>query len=247
MTTHKKHLYYLDELSGYKISDGYPDVRNWQVKDIDDRVIGKVNNLMVNAETERVVYLDVEVDESIIDAKHDPYARSNNGEIHKFVNKDGENHIIVPIGLVDFNEDSDYVYTDVIDHRTFAETKRYRKGDTIERDYEVHVMDSYGRRTRSMYDKDESTYDRNYDSMPSEARIREIVRHEIHRYHESSNSMNGNNGLSYRNRYNGDDVEDAVIISDEELDRKRRNNDIYDDDRFYERREFDDSRFKKSN
>jgi len=154
MAEHNKHLYYINELSDYKISDGYPDVRGWDVKDVDNRVIGKVDNLLVNKDAERVVYLDVEVDKSIIDSKYDPYGRPSQGDLREFVNKDGENHIIIPIGLVDVNQDSNYIYTDVIDHRTFAETKRYRKGDEINRNYENQVLGSYERRQKLYKDAD---------------------------------------------------------------------------------------------
>lgn len=249
----------MTELSDYKISDGFPDVRGWAVKDIDDRVIGKVDNLLVNVDSQRVVYIDVEVDKTVIDANHDPYGRPRHMEVREFVNKDGDNHIIIPIGLVDFNEDSNYVYTDVIDHKTFAETKRIRKGDVIGRDYEVQVMDSYGRRIdNDRYDRDD--YDKSdrfnrvdneidgrnevYDDVPNEAKIREIIRDEIYKYHNRQRTVKDNVHVGDNDYVH--DVDDAVIITDEELDRKRRNNDVYDDDYFYDRRAFDDSRFRKS-
>lgn len=165
-----KHLYYLNELSDYKIASEDPDVRGWQVKDADNRVIGKVDNLLVNKSTERVVYLDVEVDSSIIEANHDPYGTPSDAEVHEFINKDGENHIIIPVGLVSINEDPDYVYTDRINHQTFAETKRIQPGSQINREYEVVVLESYGR-NRNDYDRKrdgdrhiaDSDYDRNRD------------------------------------------------------------------------------------
>lgn len=233
----------MNELSDYKISDGYPDIRGWDVKDFDNRVIGKVDNLLVNVDAQRVVYLDVEVDKTIIDAKHDPYGRPSHLEVREFVNKEGENHIIVPIGLVDLNTDSDYVYTDIIDHRTFSETKRYRKGDNVDREYEVQVLDSYSRRTRARNNTDDViSEDRiTHDDIPSESRIREIVREEIREFHKV------NDTTEYSDTRYSDDVDDAVILTDEELEleRKRRNNDVYDDDSFYERSEFDDKQFKK--
>lgn len=230
MSQVEKHLYNFDELNDYKISEGYPDVRGWAVKDIDNRVIGKVDSLLVNKDAERVVYLDVDVDKSIIDAKHDPYGRPSHLEVREFVNKDGDNHIIIPIGLVDLNTDSNYVYTDVLDHRTFAETKRYRKGDVVDRAYEVQVLDSYGRKTKSRPIKQTVTADNdlNYGAIPNENRIRAIVREEINSYHNTTDS--------YSSRLTDEELE---------LERRRRNQDPYDDDRFYERREFDDDRFKK--
>lgn len=239
MTDQKKHLYYINELSDYKISDGYPDVRGWDVKDIDNRVIGKVDNLLVNKEAERVVYLDIEVDKSIIDAKYDPYGRPTHTEVREFVNKEGENHIIIPIGLVDLNEDSNYVYTDIIDHRTFAETKRYRKGDTINRGYEQQVLGSYERRQKQGDDHDKS------DVFHDEKRLREIIRDEIRKYHHDTDK-----GATYSTSeayHQSQGVDDEPKMSDEDMAlRKRQENDeVYDDDNFYERREFDDKHFKK--
>ncbi|MCB7480005.1 PRC-barrel domain-containing protein [Christiangramia sediminis] len=146
MSTKEKHLYYLNELKDYKVNHKDQDIRGWMVKDLDNRIIGKVDNLLVNKELGKVVYVDVEVDQSIIDTNHDPYSSNPNSEIKEFLNKDGENHIIIPIGLIDLNLDDKYVYTQSINYQTFAETKRYRSGNTISRDYEQHVLGSYERR-----------------------------------------------------------------------------------------------------
>jgi len=145
MKNENKHLYYLEELSGYKVDSHYTDVTGWPVKDLDNRVIGKVDNLLVNKELERVVYLDVEVDRTIIEANHDPYGRPANLDVREFVNKDGENHIIIPIGMVSIEDDQKYVYTEGINHQTFAETKRVNRGRQIDREYEKAVLSSYNR------------------------------------------------------------------------------------------------------
>jgi len=71
MTTKNKNLYYLHELSDYKVASDYADVRDWEVVDADKRTIGKVDALLVNKEAERVVYLDVEVNASLIEAGHE--------------------------------------------------------------------------------------------------------------------------------------------------------------------------------
>jgi hypothetical protein len=63
MTDTNKNLFNLDELSGYKVAENYSDVRGWDVKDANNRTIGKVDHLLVNKTAERVVYLDVEVDD----------------------------------------------------------------------------------------------------------------------------------------------------------------------------------------
>lgn len=151
-----KNLYYLEDLSDYKVSDGDKDARGWEVRDRNDRVLGKVDNFIVNKRTEKVVYMDVEVDDSVIEAKAEPYHRTGDSSAKKFVNKNDENHVILPVGMARLNTDEEYVMTDEIDFQTFAETRRMQKGQAIERDYEVIVLDSYTR------DDDDISY-REYD------------------------------------------------------------------------------------
>ncbi|MFZ0491184.1 MAG: photosystem reaction center subunit H, partial [Salegentibacter sp.] len=82
------------------------------------------------------------------------------GGVHEFINEEGEDHLIVPIGLVALDEDKKVVRTNEIDHQTFAETKRIEKGRTVDRGYEVMVLDSYNRDDEIDYPEDESLYDR---------------------------------------------------------------------------------------
>ncbi|MFV8226036.1 photosystem reaction center subunit H, partial [Christiangramia aquimixticola] len=145
MATQEKHLYYLSELKDYKVDHHDHDIRGWTVKDRDYRTVGKVDNLLVNKELQKVVYVDVEVDQSILDRNYDPYSAKADKDLKEFINKDGENHIIIPIGLVEINDKEKYIYTASIDHQTFSETKRYRSGTEISRNYEHHVLGSYNR------------------------------------------------------------------------------------------------------
>lgn len=158
MEKEEKHLYTLDELSDYKVASDDPDVRGWDVRDADNRVIGEVENLLVNKNLKRVVYLDVHVDKTIINANHDPYGQPANGEIREFVNKDGENHIIIPIGMVNLDKENNTVLSTGIDHRTFAETKRYQKGTAVNRDYENAVLNSYNRDSPSEQIYEDDTF-----------------------------------------------------------------------------------------
>ena len=138
-----KNLYYLHELSDYKVADDYSDVRDWEVIDADQRVIGKVDGLLVNKEAERVVYLDVEVDQSIIELGHETYGTPDNKGVHEFLNKDGENHLIIPIGMVTLDEENKKVHSNQINHSTFASTKRFQKGVDIGKSYEMMVLPKY--------------------------------------------------------------------------------------------------------
>lgn len=165
----KRNLFYLHELSDYKVASKDPDVRGWDVKDADNRVIGKVDNLLVNKRKDRVVYLDIEVDETIIDANHDPYGRPSNADVHEFINKEGENHLIIPVGLVRLNEDQKFVYTDSIDHQTFSETKRMEKGQVVDRQYETVVMESYDRFGDPEQKKRELEQEKKFETRPDDS------------------------------------------------------------------------------
>jgi hypothetical protein len=143
MTDQTRNLFYLDELSEYKVANGYSDVRGWNVRDANNRTIGFVDRLLVNKNTERVVYLDVEVDETIIKDGYDVYQVPASEGVHGFSNKEGENHLIIPIGMASLDEDNQKVTTKEIDSTTFAKIKRFRKGDVIDPQYEIDVFHHY--------------------------------------------------------------------------------------------------------
>jgi sporulation protein YlmC with PRC-barrel domain len=144
MENKAKNLYRLDELSDYKIASNYSDVRGWKIVDADNRTIGTIDNLWVNKDMQRVVYLDVKVAKELIDDHrhevHDVIANDNGRE---FVYKDGDSHIIIPIGSVSINKDTKIVMANGIGYDTFRNTNRYDRQHSIDRDYERRVMKSY--------------------------------------------------------------------------------------------------------
>lgn len=139
----KRNLYYLDELSDYKVASDDCDVRGWKVKDADNRTIGKVDDLLVNKKAERVVYLDVDVDKSLLEDGDDAHEIPAVDGAYGFMNKDGNNHLIIPIGMVRLDEENEIVVADGIDYRTFAKIKRFSKGAVIEPNYELSVYRHY--------------------------------------------------------------------------------------------------------
>ncbi len=56
----------LDELAGYAVARGEPDVRGWDVIAGDGRRIGEVDELLVDAAAKKVRFLDVSVDEELV-------------------------------------------------------------------------------------------------------------------------------------------------------------------------------------
>lgn len=143
MTNTKRNLYKLEELSDYKVAEEYSDVRGWKVKDANRRIIGKVDHLLVNKIAKRVVYLDVEVDTSLIEDGYNTYQNPVSDGVHEFVNKEGENHLIIPIGMAFFDEKNKIVNTNQIDSSTFAKTKRFKNGDDIDFGYELDLIRHY--------------------------------------------------------------------------------------------------------
>lgn len=230
---HRKHLYYLDELSDYKVDSDDPDVRGWPVKDAEGRVVGKVDNLLVSKEKERVLYLDVEVDTSIIDANHDPYGTPTSTEVHEFLNKDGENHLILPIGLAHLNVDDNFVHSDKINYQTFAETKRMAKGYDVDRDYEKVVLKSYNRNIESDRDRDLNP-DSELDA--ERKRIREADR-----AHTKNHDASDDRTIGDRDRRATDRERDPLTGNESGT-----YSDHSDDDAFYDRGEFESERFRRN-
>lgn len=138
----EKNLYYLHELSDYTVASDYPDVRGWRFKDCEGKEIGKIDNLLVNKEAKRVVYLDVETDEAWLKDNNALDIPAKDG-VHGFVNKEGENHLIVPIGLAAIDEQNKLVCSNAINSEKFSKAKRHSKGEAIQPAYEMQVYKLY--------------------------------------------------------------------------------------------------------
>lgn len=54
------------EGSGYKVAEGDPDVRGWDVMDRDGRRIGEVDDLLIDTEGLKVRYLEVRLDRRLV-------------------------------------------------------------------------------------------------------------------------------------------------------------------------------------
>ncbi len=142
--TENRNVYYLHELSDYKVASDYPDVRDWKIEDSLGRIIGEVENLVVNKNTKRVVYLDVELNDDFIkDQSRFTKVVSSHSESHSFINKEGDRHVIIPIGLVDVDEDNKCVRTSQIETRLIANARRKEKDVIIDTQYELDSVNHY--------------------------------------------------------------------------------------------------------
>jgi uncharacterized protein (TIGR02271 family) len=113
----------LDDTSDFKVADGDPDVRGWDVVSADGRRIGKVDDLLVDPGAMRVRYLNVEVEKDL---------RASND--HR--------NILIPIGQASLNEKDDRVFVGSLsasDVRTFPAYE-----GRLDRDYENTVRSRFG-------------------------------------------------------------------------------------------------------
>lgn len=81
----------LDELDDFKVADGDPDVRGWNVMGADGRKIGEVDNLLIDTAAMKVRYLDVDLDDELIETSTD-------------------RHVLIPIGYARLDEDDNQVF-----------------------------------------------------------------------------------------------------------------------------------------
>lgn len=87
-----KYLKFVDNLDDYKVHHDDTDIRNFNVKTISGESIGKVEGLLADTEALRVRYVEVELDEVVIN-------RHPRG-----LYTDEDRHVLVPIGLIQINE-----------------------------------------------------------------------------------------------------------------------------------------------
>lgn len=114
------HLRRLRDLTDYEVADGNPDVRGWAARGADGRQFGTVAELIVEEETLKVRYLDVELDASL---------RIN----------EQNRHILVPIGVAALDEDGDNLFVPSLTLDSVLEYPPYQEFQ-ISREYEQAML-----------------------------------------------------------------------------------------------------------
>jgi uncharacterized protein (TIGR02271 family) len=126
----------LDELKDYKVADHDPDVRGWDVLDRNGVKIGEVDRLLVDTAAMKVRYLDVEVDDDLIEE---------------------ERHVLVPIGYARLDEDEDHVFVDQISAAEVVALPAYTH-QPVTRDYENQLRGHFDRTATSTTTTGEDYY-----------------------------------------------------------------------------------------
>lgn len=117
------HLEELGKLPEYKIAREDPDVRGWLVHSSDSQPIGRVEELIVDTQAEKVRYLIVDVDKA--------YAADSK-----------DHYMLVPIGAARVEENGNSVRLNHINSRNSTNYPVYR-GDSISREYENSIRRFY--------------------------------------------------------------------------------------------------------
>ncbi|WP_210519200.1 PRC-barrel domain-containing protein [Hymenobacter terricola] len=115
----------LRDLTDFEVADNNPDVRGWTVRGSDGRALGTVHELIVEPESLKVRYLDVELD-----------SRFNINEY--------ENHILLPIGAAALDADDDNVFVPALNSESVLTYPPYVEIQ-ISREYEEAMLRALGK------------------------------------------------------------------------------------------------------
>lgn len=116
----------LDELDGYRVAEGEPDPRGWDVRAADGRTIGRVDSLIADTGAMKVRYLDVALDKDALDLPDD-------------------RHVLIPIGGATLAEKEDVVGLPSLRSSSVAQLPAYRHAE-ISRDDEHRLMGQFDSR-----------------------------------------------------------------------------------------------------
>jgi hypothetical protein len=116
----------LGQLDDYRVAEGEPDVRGWEVLASDGRKIGEVDELLVDTAAMKVRYLDVDVEDGMVAGGHD-------------------RHVLIPIGYARLDEERDCVRLDAMASSELGGVPAYDQGP-LTRDFESSVRESFSAR-----------------------------------------------------------------------------------------------------
>ncbi|HZH71204.1 MAG TPA: hypothetical protein VFD91_01825 [Mariniphaga sp.] len=156
-----KKLHYLKDLKDYRIVKDEPDIRGWDVHDANQQSVGTVSGLIIDVSLEKVRYIDVDIDESILPGDHDPFGAQHQDGIHEYQDSKGGVHMIIPIGVARLDSDRKLVIADGIDQNALRNipTYRYRENIPVSSEYEEKVLANFkGKDTSASDTTDEDIY-----------------------------------------------------------------------------------------
>lgn len=105
--------------SDYEVADGQPDIRGWDVKDINGKEIGEVEDLIFDEHSLKVRYMVVDLDDNEFDI-------------------DDDRHVLIPVGLGEIPEnDNEVVVPNVTKEQLMALPEYKDKKVTHDDEYRI--------------------------------------------------------------------------------------------------------------
>ncbi len=127
--TRNERLKFLDNLSGYKVHHDDVDPRGYSVKLRSGETIGEVEGLLADTDAELVRYVEVEVDDDVINR----YDRDDYN--------DDDRHALIPVGLVHIDRSSNSVTISGVTNDQIVNYPRFRKDQGYSTRYEIDTND----------------------------------------------------------------------------------------------------------
>jgi hypothetical protein len=112
----------LSEMNDYKVAEGYPDVRGWNVISQDGLKLGKVKELLVDRKALRVRYIDVQLNKDLFDRTVD-------------------RRILVPVGLAHLDQEDKRMRLERTSASDLLRLPPYSPGP-ITREFEVQMRNA---------------------------------------------------------------------------------------------------------
>jgi sporulation protein YlmC with PRC-barrel domain len=110
--------------SDFEIVDGEPDIRGWDVLTTDGKQLGKVKELIVDAQQKKIRYLMLDTNKNQLDL--------------------ADRILLIPIGLAELNRDKDDVYLPNIQAAQLKQLPDYDE-DHLDHDQEQEICSIFGR------------------------------------------------------------------------------------------------------
>ncbi|HEX7050844.1 MAG TPA: DUF2382 domain-containing protein [Longimicrobiales bacterium] len=115
----------LNQLSDFEVAEGEPDVTGWDVIGSDGRKIGEVDQLLVDTTAMKVRYLDVDIEDDLLEPGED-------------------RHVLIPIGFARLHEDENRVLVDNLPSEEVADLPDYGH-EPVTREMEAMVRERFER------------------------------------------------------------------------------------------------------
>ena len=142
--TRNENLQFVDDLSNYKVHHDDTDIRGFKLKTTNGENIGEVEGLLADVPAKLVRYVEVEIDDSIINRY--------NGNTYT----SDDRHALIPIGIINIDSTTRSVFVNGLLLEHLIDYPRYNRNQGYTTRYEIDTNDYLADRHEygSSYDRD---------------------------------------------------------------------------------------------